>query len=197
MPRPNPLKDRHADYPIEEIFLKRWSPRAMSRDMITRQQLMTLFEAARWAPSTYNEQEWRYLYAMRDSEYWQLFFNLLSEANQAWCGNASTLVVVLSCKVFEKNGKSNPLHSFDAGASFENLALQGAAMNLVVHGMAGFDQERARSDLGVPDSFSVEAMIAIGLPGDPSELPLRLQKQETVSSRRTLDKTVFEGRFRS
>ncbi len=156
---------------------------------------MRLFEAARWAPSTYNEQEWRFLYAPKDSPHWDAFFNLLVEANQRWCGNAAVLVVVVSHTVLSRNGKPNPVHSFDAGAAFENLALQGCAMGLVVHGMAGFDRARARTTLNVPDDYDVEAMIAIGHPGDPDDLPEALREGEQPSGRKPVHEIAWEGPF--
>ena len=107
---------RTPDHPIEPIFLDRWSPRAMSGEPLDEGELMRLFEAARWAPSTYNEQEWRFLYARRDSPHWPAFFGLLVEANQAWCGKAAVLMVVLSHKVFARDGRPNPVHTFDAEA---------------------------------------------------------------------------------
>lgn len=192
---PDPLEHRTPEYPIESIFLRRWSPRAMSGEPLGRQDLMTLFEAARWAPSTYNEQEWRFLFALRESEHWQTFFDLLMEANQAWCHRAAVLVVVLSHNVFERNGKLNPVHTFDSGAAFENLSLQGAAMGLVVHGMAGFDRDAARQRLDVPDDFTVEAMIVIGKPGDPADLPKELQEREAPSGRKRVDQIICEGPF--
>ncbi|MCU0788554.1 MAG: nitroreductase family protein [Verrucomicrobia bacterium] len=192
---PNPLSVRKPEHPIETLFLKRWSPRAMSGEPLPRADLMRLFEAARWAPSTYNEQEWRFLYAHRATPAWASFFNLLMEANQSWCERASVLVVVLSHKVFTRNGKPNPVHTFDTGAAFENLALQGAAMDLVVHGMAGFDFNKAREALKVPDDYAVEAMIAVGLPGDPAALPGDLREREYPSDRKPLSELVFEGAF--
>jgi nitroreductase len=167
----------------------------MSGDTITNDELMRLFEAARWAPSTYNEQEWRFLYAHRDSENWDDFFDLLVEGNQVWCSQAAVLVLALSHKVFQRNGKPNPVHSFDTGAAFENLALQGAAMDLVVHGMAGFNQNKARTTLAVPDDFEVEAMFAIGRPGDPGHLPEVLRQREMPSQRNPISDFVREGRF--
>jgi nitroreductase len=192
---PDPLKHRHADRPIEAIFLKRWSPRAMTGEALRDTELLTLFEAARWAPSTYNEQEWRFLYARRDTPHWATFFDLLMSANQTWCQHAAVLVVVLSHKVFERNGKPNPVHTFDTGAAFENLALQGAAMGLVVHGMAGFDRDKARTALKVPDDYQVEAMIALGRPGDPEKLPQELRERETPSPRKPVAQLVREGPF--
>jgi len=192
---PDPLKHRTADHAIESIFLLRWSPRAMNGQAISDGDLKRLFEAARWAPSTYNEQEWRFLYAQRESAHWQTFFNLLMEANQAWCKDAAALLVALSKKTFTKNGKPNPVHTFDTGAAFENLALQGAAMGLVIHGMAGFDRDKARRDLRVPDDYAVEAMIAIGRPGDPDDLPAEIREREVPSGRKKINEFAREGVF--
>ena len=195
MKLPNPEDHRQPEYPIESIFIRRWSPRAMSGEGITDEELFRLFEAARWAPSTYNEQEWRFLYGRRDTEQWPLFFDLLYDANQAWCKNAAMLVVVLARKTFTRNGKPNPVHLFDAGSAWENLALQATAMGLVSHGMAGFDFEKARTDLKVPDEFAVAAMFAIGRPGDPAELPEDVRKAETPSGRRAIRDSIREGVF--
>src|ERR1700704_5133488 len=97
---PKAEEHRKAEYPVEMLFIRRWSPRALSGEPLTEKELMTLFEAARWAPSTYNEQEWRFLYARRETEHWPLFFDLLVEGNRAWCQRAAVLVVVLAHKVF-------------------------------------------------------------------------------------------------
>lgn len=192
---PDPLALRKAAYPIDPVFLKRWSPRAMSGEPISRHELMTLLEAARWAPSTYNEQEWMFLYALRDTGHWQKFFNLLLPANQVWCSRAAVLMVVLSHTVFSRNNQPNPVHSFDAGAAFENLSLQGAQMGLVVHGMAGFDYDKARRTLNVPTEYKVEAMIAIGRPGDVDDLPVELRSRETPSDRKPVPDISREGGF--
>jgi nitroreductase len=186
---------RTADHLIEPLFLKRWSPRAMSGQPLAEGELMSLFEAARWAPSTYNEQEWRFLYARRDTPPWATFFGLLVEGNQTWCRQAAVLAVVLSHKVFARNGKPNPVHTFDAGLAYENLALQGAAMGLVVHGMQGFDFDRARQELAVPDDYSVDAMFAVGRPGDPADLPPEVRAREQPSGRKPVSEIICEGRF--
>ena len=167
----------------------------MSSEPLSEAELMTLFEAARWAPSTYNEQEWRFLYAKRATTHWPTFFDLLMDANKVWCQRAAVLAVVLSHKVFERNGKPNPVHTFDSGAAFENLALQGAAMGLVVHGMAGFDRDKARAALSIPDDYAVEAMIALGRPGDPADLPPELRDREVPSGRKPIALIVREGIF--
>jgi nitroreductase len=192
---PRGREHRTPDHAIELLFIDRWSPRSMNGKPLDDAELMRLFEAARWAPSTYNEQEWRFLYARRDTPHWPAFFGLLMEANQVWCAQAAVLMVVLSHKVFTRNGSPNPVHTFDAGAAFENLALQGAVMGLVVHGMAGFDRDKARATLAVPEDYDVEAMVAVGHPGDPAELPPQLQAREVPSGRNALREFIREGPF--
>jgi nitroreductase len=186
---------RKADHPIESLILDRWSPRAMSGENIEPNELMRLFEAARWAPSSFNAQQWRALYARRESEHWPAFFNLLVEANQAWARNAAALVVFISRKNFEYNNEQSITHSYDCGAAWENFALQGFRQGLVVHGMQGFDYERARTELKIPDQFQVEAIAAVGKPGDPSTLPDKLRAKESPNDRRKLNESICEGPF--
>jgi nitroreductase len=186
---------RKADHPVEPLFVRRWSPRAMSGEPITDEEMLTLFEAARWAPSTYNEQEWRFLYARRDTPNWPLLFNLLMGANKVWCEHAALLCVVAAHKVFQSTGKPNPVHVFDSGLAFENLALQGTVMGLVVHGMAGFDFEKARNALAIPQDYVVCAMFAVGRPGDPNQLPPELREREVPSPRKPVEEIICEGRF--
>jgi nitroreductase len=186
---------RKADYPIQPIFLQRWSPRAMSGEALSETEMLILFEAARWAPSTYNEQEWRFLYARRDTPQWPLFLELLHEGNGAWCHRAALLSVVVAHKVFQRDGQPNPVHVFDSGLAYENLALQGAAMGLVVHAMQGFDFEQARKTLGVPDDYAVSAMFAVGRPGNPADLEPALRQREAPSLRKPVREIICEGRF--
>lgn len=187
---------RKADYKIDKIFIERWSPRAMSGEEISDNELMTLFEAARWAQSSYNGQPWRFIYAKRNTKSWNNFFNLLTPGNQVWCKNASVLIVVASRKKFEYNEKPSITHSFDAGAACQNLALQGSIMKLVVHGMEGFDYSKAQKELDIPDVFQVEAMFAIGKPGKIEDLPENLQKTEKPNDRKKITEFVFEDKFR-
>lgn len=186
---------RTADHPIDQLFLDRWSPRAMTGAAIPHEDLLALFEAARWAPSSYNNQPWRMLYAHRDSEHWQLFFELLNEGNQAWVKSAAVLVLFISKTTFDYNGKPSITHTFDAGAAWANFALQGSLMGYVVHGMQGFDYERARTTLQIPDEFSVEAMAAVGISAQPDVLPEQLRKKEFPSDRRKLEQTICKGPF--
>ena len=141
---------RRADHPIDDLFVDRWSPRAMSGEPIDEADLFVLFEAARWAPSAGNTHPWRILYARRDTEQWPLFFDLLVERNKVWCVRASALLLFISRTTNEQTGKPLVTHTYDTGAAWENLALQGTMRGLVVHGMAGFDYARARVALDFP-----------------------------------------------
>ena len=127
---------RIADHSIEQMFLDRWSSRAMTGEAISVEDLLRLFEAARWAPSCANSQPWRFLCARAGTEHFPRFFDLLEDGNKSWCVRAGALLVILSKKTFE-NGKPSPTHSFDTGAAWMSLALQGLSQGLVVHGMAG------------------------------------------------------------
>src|SRR6266700_1477015 len=140
---------RKSDHAIEKIFLDRWSPRAMSGEEISEKDLMVLFEAARWAPSSYNNQPWRMLYARRGTSNWQMFFDLMVPQNQEWTKNAAMLIVFISKTTFDFNSKPYPTHSFDTGAAWENLALQAWLKGYVAHGMQGFDYEKAKSALKI------------------------------------------------
>ena len=174
---------RKATYPISNIILNRWSPRAMTGELITHDQLMTLFEAARWAPSSYNNQPWRFLYALRNSAFWDLYFGLLVKANQEWVKNAAALAVLISRNNFEYNEKPSRTHSLDAGSAWENCALQGSIMGLAVHGLEGFDYDRAKTELRIPDGYTVEMMFAVGHHADKGEM----------SDRKPLSEIVIEG----
>lgn len=185
---------RATEYPIDPLFRDRWSPRAMSGAPITLEDLMSLFEAARWAPSSYNSQPWRFLYAMRDSVYWPVFFDLLTETNKTWAKNAAVLTVIVSMTTFN-NGKPSVTHCYSTGAAWQNFALQGWLKGYVVHGMQGFDYDKARETLHVPDEYQVLAMAAVGMPGNAGNLPPALQEKERPSPRKKLAEIVFEGPF--
>jgi nitroreductase len=187
--------NRKPEYAVDEIFLNRWSARAMSGEAIADAELMALFDAARWAPSEYNKQPWHFIYVKRGTKQWHRLFDLLVPFNQEWCKNASALVLVTSRHL---NTDGSPLrsHSFDTGAACENLALQGSLRGLVVHTMAGFDYERAKKDLHVPHDYTVEAMIAIGHPASPDVLPEGMRELEkTRSGRKPVKEFVSEGSF--
>jgi nitroreductase len=190
---------RSTDYPIDPLFLERWSPRAFTAEQISEYDLLTMLDAARWAPSCFNSQPWRFIYARRDTEHWPKLLGLLSESNQVWAKNAAVLIILVSKTTMPARGGGKELpswsHSFDAGASWGCLALQAQRSGWAAHGMAGFDKERAVSELGVPEGYRVEAAIAIGRPGDKSLLPQALQAREQPSDRAPLAQLVGEGHF--
>ena len=183
-------KVREAEYEVNELFVNRWSPRAMTGEVLDENEVNTLFEAARWAPSSMNNQPWRFLISKRNDSYWNTYFNLLMEGNKVWCKDASHLIVVVSKKTLE-NGNEYPTHSFEAGSAWQNLALQASLMNVVVHGMGGFDYEKAKDVLNIPDDYRVEMMIAIG----KYNKELSDEKQEKISGRKSLNELVFKGKF--
>ncbi len=183
---------RKSQYEINPLILNRWSPRSMTGEGIIDDDLMCLFEAARWAPSSYNNQPWRFIYAKRDTKYWEVLFNLLVEANKAWAKNASVLVVVIARKNFEFNEKPARTNQFDA--AWENLALEATIRGIATHGMQGFDYEKARKDLEFPENFDVLAMIAIGRKAGEHLSP-QPQEREYPSDRKPLKDIVMEGSF--
>ena len=190
------MKQRTSNYPISDFILYRWSPRALSQELMTDQEMMVLFEAARWAPSSYNAQLWRFIYGKRGTEHFTKLFNLLVPFNQSWAKNASFLILVISRKDFTFNEKPSRTHSFDTGAAMENLALQGHIQGFVVHGMEGFDYDKAKTVCNIPDEYTVEAMFAVGKPGALKDLPKELQEREFPSERMPLESLIFEGTFK-
>jgi nitroreductase len=188
---------RKANYKIHPLILNRWSPRAMTGEELKDEELMPLFEAARWAPSSFNGQLWRFIYAKRNTPHWNTLFGLLGDWNKIWCKNAAVLVVVSSRKNFEYNDKPSVTHGFDAGSAWENLALEATSRGLVAHGMEGFDYAKAKSDLGIPDDYEVHAMIAIGKRAKKEALEdQKMQEMEFPNDRRPLKEIIMEGKFR-
>ena len=192
---------RKADYPIDEMFLQRWSPRAFNAQDISEHDLFTMLEAARWAASSYNSQPWRFLWAQRDTPHWDRFLGLLVEFNQSWAKDASALVFLVSNTVMRPLGADADLpsytHSLDAGTASGYLMFQASRMGWFAHGMVGFDKDRAITELNIPDGYRVEAAYAIGKRGDKSKLPEMLQAREMPSDRMPLSELAFEGGFPS
>ncbi len=186
---------RKPEQNVNELFLNRWSPRAMSSEEIDEAALLSLFEAAHWAPSSNNNQPWRFIYGRRNTKNWMTFFNLLAEGNQEWAKNAAVLIVVISKTTFD-NGKPSRTHSYDTGAAWENFALQGSLAGLVVHGMQGFDYDKAKEVLRIPADYQVEAMIAVGKHGKKEDLPSYQQEREFPSARKSISEIAMEGFFK-
>jgi nitroreductase len=190
------MKQRKAAYPIIPLILNRWSSRAISDEPLDEGQIQSLFEAARWAPSSYNTQPWRFIYGRRGTKQFDKLFALLVPFNQSWAHTAALLVLVISRNRSIYNNEPARTHSFDTGAACENLALQGHFMGLVVHCMEGFDYDKARQEFTIPDNYTVEAMLAIGKPGNIHNLPIDLQKREIPSDRNPIEQFVYEGIFK-
>jgi nitroreductase len=188
--------ERKPTFKINQIILNRWSPRSMTGEELDEDTIMSLFEAARWAPSSFNNQPWRFIYAKRNTKYWDKLFVLLAEPNKVWAKDAALLVVVISNKNFEYNGKFSITHQYDAGAAWGNLALEATTRGLVAHGMQGFDYEKTRENLEIPEDFDVMAMIAIGKRGPKENLPPNLQEKENPTDRKPLNEIVMEGSFK-
>lgn len=190
---------RQPDQPVDPLFLQRWSPRAFDSSDMPEADLLSLFEAARWAPSAFNSQPWRFLYARRADGDWQRFLELLIPWNQSWAHSASALIYILSDRLpfTDKAGEPAPshTHSYDAGAAWACLALQASLMGYQAHGMSGVDFERARAELGVPERYRIEAAAVVGRAGDPSTLPEKLRAREFPSARRAVEEFAFRGRW--
>jgi len=190
---------RSADHPIHPQFVNRWSPRAFSPEPIDKTTLLTFLEAARWAPSSYNSQPWRFIYATRDSEHWTQFLGFLNDFNRGWASQAAAIVIVLSKSTFAPPGSTDEVpannHSFDSGAAWGYLALQASLAGWHAHGLAGIERDKIRKELGIPDVYAIEAGIAIGRLGDKAALPEALQARETPSARKPLSEIATEGRF--
>lgn len=191
---------RVPNFPVDTLFLHRWSPRAFTAEPIPEAQLMTVLEAARWAPSCFNAQPWRFLYARRETPDWDRFVRLLTPDNQAWARNASALVVVVSNTLMKNPAGGDEwvpsyTHSFDAGAAWAQLGLQCTLAGLRAHGIIGLDMVRTRAELNVPDHYRIEAAIAIGRQASIDTLDDDLQKKEHPSVREPLSAIALEGGF--
>jgi len=168
----------------------------MTGEALSDEELFPLFEAARWAPSSFNGQLWRFIVGRRqNADEFSKFLDLLVPGNRVWAQNAAVLIVVTSRTRFEYNNKPSITHAFDAGAAWENLALEASRRELVAHGMEGFDYAQAKVELSIPDDFDVHAMIAIGRRAPAENLPEKYRAMEHPNSRRPLREMVFEGAF--
>lgn len=190
-------KPADAQYPIHDLIKRRWSPRAFSDQPIEAEKLHMLFEAARWAPSSNNEQPWRFIFANRDHELeWNRLLSCLVEANRKWAYRAPVLILSVASLNFEEDATPNRHAFHDTGMAVENLVLQATALGLSAHQMAGFDVEKARADLKIPSGYEPVAMIAVGYPGDLAFLSDRLRERELrPRSRRPLSDWTFAGQW--
>jgi len=178
------LRKAPADWPVNELIGGRWSPLSFSGRPVEPEKLAAVFEAARWAPSSFNEQPWGYVMAtQREPESFQALGALLVDGN-AWARSAFVLSLSVARTVFVRNGKPNPHAWHDVGAASEKMFLQAAELGLGMHQMAGFDRVRAREVLGLDDKHEPVAMIALGYPGDPALLPETLRTRGAAPRKR-------------
>lgn len=188
-------REAPADHDIHELLRRRWSPRAFDASPVDRGTLLRLFEAARWGPSSFNEQPWRYLVALKgEAADFERMLQCLTAGNQTWARQAPVLVISAASLAFARNQKPNRHAFHDVGLATENLVIQATSLGLVVHQMAGFDVVRTRETYRVPEGFEPVAAMAIGYPGSPEQLEEPYRSRELAPrTRRPLSGTVFGG----
>lgn len=184
---------RVSAFNIEPLILNRWSPRAFDTRPVDDNVLQSLFEAARWAPSSMNEQPWTFIYAKNQADR-ERFGSFINDFNRVWSDRAPVLVAFASRKQFA-NGNRNPWNAFDTGAAWGYFALEAARKGLVTHAMGGIDAALARTVVGLPDNYEVIVVAAVGYQGEKTILPQPYQEREKPSQRRPLEEIAFEGRF--
>lgn len=183
--------------PVLKVIENRRSRRAYSSQSVEPEKIQSLFEAARWAPSSVNEQPWVYIYATKDQpELWNKIFEALNPNNQVWAKDAYLLVVSLSRKNYIRNGLANNSARYDLGAANAFLSLQAVELGLNVHQMGGYNPETARKNLNIPEEFDLNVIIAIGYPGNANALPDSLKlREEAPRQRYTTENFVYNRQF--
>lgn len=188
-------KPAPTDHPVHELIRERWSPRAFSEEPIPAEVLRSLFEAARWAPSSNNEQPWAFLVATKDDqEFHEKMVSTLVEFNQTWAKHAPVLAMAISELAFARNGHPNRNAFYDTGAAVAHLTTEATARGLLVHQMAGFDPHKAIELFSIPTGWEPIAAFVIGYPGNPQNLPEPLREREHAPrTRKPLDEFVMSG----
>ena len=189
-------KAARVDHPIHPLLGERWSPRAFATRPVERAKLLSLFEAARWAPSANNRQPWHFVAGTSDHpEEHALLVATLNERNRHWARYAPVLILVVAQHAPQPGREFASL--YDVGLAVGNLTAQAVELGLVTHQMGGFDVELARTTLGIPEGYAPVVVIALGYPGSPEALPADLRERELAprSSRKPLEDFVFEGRW--
>jgi len=189
------VKVADPDYPVLDLIRQRWSPRAFADRPVEPGKLRQLLEAARWAPSCYNEQPWQFILATKDDpDAYDALLGCLNERNQQWAKNAPVLMLTVTRTTFTRNDKPNRYAWHDVGLAMGNLLVQATALDLYVHQMAGIRPDKAREVYQIPDGYDVVTGVAIGYLGDPAMLPEDRRASETKPrSRKPLSDVVFEG----
>jgi nitroreductase len=185
------------DHPIHDLLRKRWSPRAFASRPVEREKLLGLLEAARWAPSSFNEQPWAFLLATHEqpTEYARVL-SCLIEFNQGWAKAAPVLLLGVAHMFLERNQQPNRHGPYDLGAAAANLTMQATVEGLVIHQMAGILPEKARAEFHIPEGWDAMTAIAVGYPGDVNSLPDELRQREaSPRTRKALSSFVFTGNW--
>lgn len=192
-------KIAHTDVPVHEVIARRWSPRAIDAQRpVPRDHVLSVLEAARWAPSCFGDEPWRFIVCDRqtDRAAWDSALACLTEKNQSWAGQAPVLILSVAAGTFRAGGKPNRWGQYDTGAASENLCLQATALGLAVHQMGGFDAARLCAAFDVPEGFTPMSVIALGFPGDPDALSEELRERELAErQRRPLAELCFAARW--
>jgi nitroreductase len=185
---------RNFNYEILPQIKTRWSPRAFSEETIPRELILQIMEAARYAPSCFNEQPWRFVIADTSTSLEKMRATL-SDSNKRWAAKAPVLIAVCSKKSFSSNGKDNSWHQFDTGTAWGFLSLEAEKLGLITHGMAGFDKDAARKNIGITADYEVIALVALGKHGDKNYLPDDLRSREEPGSRKEIPAISFFETF--
>lgn len=187
------IKKADTNYPIHKLIQKRWSPRAFSDKSVEPELLNQLFEAARWAPSSYNEQPWRFIVARKEDE--KAFIKLarvMNDFNRDWAADAPVLALGLTKTTFDLDGRQNEHAEHDLGQAIAHLTFEATHNDLYVHQMAGIHPDKAVELYDIPEDVEPMTMFAIGFKGQPESLEGKLQKQETSPrSRKALDEIII------
>jgi nitroreductase len=191
-------KPADTKFPIHELLRRRWSPRAFSPQPVSPEVLGSLLEAARWAPSSYNEQPWAYLVATKENpQEFQRLLSTLVEGNRAWAQHAPVLMLSVAKKHFERNGQPNRHAFYDTGQATMSLIVQATDLGLSAHQMAGFSVEKARELFSIPPEWEPAAAIALGYPVEADAVPETLRAKESLPrSRKPLEDFVFSGTWK-
>jgi nitroreductase len=185
------------DFPVHDFIAERWSPRAFSDKSVAHEVLVSLFEAARWAPSSSNEQPWAYIVATKhDAENFAKLVSILVPGNSPWAKNAAVLALAVAELAFAKNGTPNRNAQYDVGAASAWLTVEATTRGLFVHQMAGYDADKARQVFGIPAGWEPIAAMAIGYPGEADSLPEPMRERESAPrSRKPLSSFVMTGKW--
>ncbi|HET8865880.1 MAG TPA: nitroreductase family protein [Gracilimonas sp.] len=191
-------KKANTEYDVHDVIQQRWSPRSFSDKEVKPELIRKLFDAARWAPSSFNEQPWRFIYARKEEpEQFDKLYQVMGEFNQNWAGEAPMLLLTILKEKFSNNGKPNRVAKYDLGGAMAYFTFEATRHDLYVHQMAGIDQEKAREIFNIPEGYKAITMAAIGYIGNPNDLEGDLKETEVSErTRKDIDEIAFQGEWK-